>query len=49
MRWEGSQRAALVALDGLGGVEFRNVIVRVYSNQDISHKCLEETDHGKEQ
>lgn len=49
MRWEGSQRAALVALDGLRGVEFRNVVVRVHSNQDVSYKCLEETKHGEEQ
>lgn len=48
MRWEGSQRAALVALDGLRGIEFRNVIVRVHSNQDVSHECLKETKHGKE-
>lgn len=49
MRWESSQRAALVALDGLRGVEFRNVIVRVHSNEDVSHKCLEETKHDEEQ
>lgn len=49
MRWESSQRAALIALDGLGSVEFRNVIVRVYSNQDVSHKCLEETKQSEEQ
>lgn len=42
VRWQRSQRPALVLLDGLRRVKLWDVIVRIHGNQDVGYKRLGE-------